>query len=160
MIEIRNIHGSVIYTEKDAKTVRTAVIKAVKARASLSCANLSRADLSGANLSFVDLSGANLYCAKVKGAVINGRLIENLHVISYSSYPYQIQAILFQDGSRWVRMGCLFKSLEDWEKIGIRKSNIGSYPDDGSERSEERAAAFEFAKAAAMRMKFPESEKQ
>jgi hypothetical protein len=145
MIEIRNLSGSVIYTEKDATTVRTAVIEAVK----------SRANLSSANLSF-----ANLSSAKVKGAVINGRLIENLHVISYSSYPYQIQAILFQDGSRWVRMGCLFKSLEDWEKIGIRKSNIGSYPDDGSERSEVRAAAFEFAKAAAMRMKFPESEKQ
>jgi hypothetical protein len=73
-------------------------------------------------------------------------------------YDYQVWAVLFEDGSRWVRMGCLFKSLEDWEKIGIRKSNISQYPDDGSEQCEERVAAFEFAKAAVLRMKLPASE--
>ena len=50
-------------------------------------------------------------------------------------------------------MGCLFYSLDEWEKIGIRKSNVLQFPDDNSERSEERAAAFEFAKAAVLRMK-------
>ena len=65
---------------------------------------------------------------------------------------------LFADGSRWVRMGCLFKSLEDWDRIGIRKSNLSEFPDDGSDRSEERIAAFEFAKAAALRMKLPTKE--
>jgi hypothetical protein len=50
-------------------------------------------------------------------------------------------------------MGCLFKSLEDWEKIGIRKSNLAEFPDDGSDKCKERVAAFEFAKAAALRMK-------
>jgi hypothetical protein len=50
-------------------------------------------------------------------------------------------------------MECLWKSLEDWEKIGIRKSNESEFPDDGSESCEERVAAFEFAKAAALRMK-------
>jgi len=54
-------------------------------------------------------------------------------------------------------MGCLFKSLEDWDKIGIRNSNLSEFPDDGSERSEERAAAFEFAKATGLRMKLSES---
>jgi hypothetical protein len=54
-------------------------------------------------------------------------------------------------------MGCLFKSLEDWEKIGIRKSNLAEFPDDGSDKCEERVAAFEFAKAAALRMKPPAS---
>jgi hypothetical protein len=70
-------------------------------------------------------------------------------------YKYNVWSVLFADGSRWVRMGCLFKSLEDWDKIGIRKSNLSEFPDDGSDRSEERAAAFEFAKAAALRMKLP-----
>jgi hypothetical protein len=63
-----------------------------------------------------------------------------------------VWAVLFENGERWVRMGCLFKSLKDWEKIGIQNSNLGEFPDDGSEKSEERAAAFEFAKAAALRM--------
>ena len=35
---------------------------------------------------------------------------------------------------------------------GIRVSNISKYPDDGSEKCLEREAAFEFAKAAVMRM--------
>jgi hypothetical protein len=50
-------------------------------------------------------------------------------------------------------MGCLWKSLEDWETVGIRKSNESEFPDDGSDKCEERVAAFEFAKAAALRMK-------
>jgi exo-beta-1,3-glucanase (GH17 family) len=50
-------------------------------------------------------------------------------------------------------MGCLWKSLDEWKKVGIRKSNLSQYPDDGSYKSEERVAAFEFAQAAALRMK-------
>ena len=68
-------------------------------------------------------------------------------------YRYNVWAVLFDDGSRWVRMGCLFKSLDDWDKITIRASNLSEFPDDGSDKSEERAAAFEFAKAAALRLK-------
>jgi hypothetical protein len=52
-------------------------------------------------------------------------------------------------------MGCFFKSLEDWEIIGIRKSNLNEFPDDGGAKSEERAAAFDFAKAAVLRMTLP-----
>ena len=134
MIEIKNIYGEVIYVAPNAETVKSAVEDAVKNRASL--------------------DGASLV-----GASLVGKKILSLRVISYSAYRWQIQAVLFQDGSRWVRMGCLFKSLEDWEKCGgIRKSNLLAYPDDGSERSEERAAAFEFAKAAVLRMKLSENE--
>lgn len=67
---------------------------------------------------------------------------------------YNVWAVLFEDGSRWVRMGCLFKSLEDWEKEGgIRKSNLLQFPDDGSEACEERVRAFEFAKTTALSLK-------
>jgi len=84
---------------------------------------------------------------KVKGnAALKLRAYKNL-------YSHQVTAALLSDGTRWIQMGCLWKSLEEWDKIGIRKSNLLSYPDDGSERSEERVAAFEFAKAAALRMK-------
>ena len=51
-----------------------------------------------------------------------------------------------------VRMGCLWKTLEEWEKVGIRNSNISDFPDDGSEQSEERAQMFELAKSAVLRM--------
>jgi hypothetical protein len=93
------------------------------------------------------LNGASLV-----GASLVGKKIKSMRIFS-GLYRYTVHAVLFQDGSRWVRMGCLWKSLEDWEIIGIRKSNESEFPDDGSESCEERVAAFEFAKAAALRMK-------
>ena len=123
----------------------------------LSGANLSGADLSGAylsgpNLSWAYLRGANLSGAYLRGAVIDGKKISTMCVFT-GLYAYDIWAVLCEDGSRWVRMGCLFKSVEEWEKIGIRNSNLSQFPDDGSDTCEERVAAFEFAKAAALRMK-------
>ncbi len=120
--------------------------------AGLSSADLSSAKLSSADLFHANLSYADLSSAKLKGALIDGKPIINLRQISYSGYAYGVQAVLFEDGSRWVRMGCLWKSLAEWEEIGIRGSNPSEFPDDGSVASEERVAAFEFAKAAALRM--------
>jgi enterochelin esterase-like enzyme len=169
MVEIKNIYGDVIYTAKDATTVKQAVEQAI-----LSCANLSSADLSWANLSSADLScanlssanlscanlsRANLYSANLSCALIDKKTIANLRQINVSSYPYQIQAVLFLDGSRWIRMGCLWKSLEDWKRDGgILNSNPSEFPNDRSEKSKERAAAFAFAKADALRMKLPKGE--
>ena len=73
-------------------------------------------------------------------------------------YKYNVWAVLFADGSRWVKMGCLFNSLEEWERIGIRNSNLEEFPDNGSEKSEERVRAFEFAKATALEMKVRETQ--
>ena len=115
--------------------------------ANLYGANLSCADLSHANLSNVNLSGANLY-----GADLYGKKIHSMRIFS-GLYKYTVHAVLFIDGSRWVRMGCLFKSLEEWEKIGIRDSNPSEFPNDGFEKCEERVAVFEFATAAALSMK-------
>jgi hypothetical protein len=121
-------------------------------------ASLIGASLHGARLDGASLIGASLDGARLDGALVDGKKITSLRVVSYSGYRYQVQSVLFQDGSRWVRMGCLWKSLEDWEEIGIRNSNPSEFPDDGSEKSEERATAFEFAKATALRLKLPESE--
>ena len=121
-------------------------------RAYLSGANLTHANLSGANLSGANLYGANLSCANLYGAYLYGKKIHSMRIFS-ELYKYTVHAVLFADGSRWVRMGCLFKSFEEWEKIGIRESNLLEFPNDGSERCEERVAAFEFAKAVALRMK-------
>jgi hypothetical protein len=120
--------------------------------ANLVDASLRGASLVGASLRGANLDGASLVGANLRGASLVGKKIKSMRIFS-GLYRYTIHAVLFQDGSRWVRMECLWKSLEDWEKIGIRKSNESEFPDDGSESCEERVAAFEFAKAAALRMK-------
>jgi hypothetical protein len=43
--------------------------------------------------------------------------------------------------------------MAQWEAIDIRKSNLSEFPDNGSDKSEDRVLAFEFAKAATLRMK-------
>jgi hypothetical protein len=126
-MELKNVFGEVIFALEDAKTVFELVTAAVAAKKSLNDASL-------------------------RGASLDGKKIKSMRIFS-GLYRYTIHAVLFQDGSRWVRMECLWKSLEDWEKIGIRKSNESEFPDDGSDKCEERVAAFEFAKAAALRMK-------
>ena len=156
-MELKNIYGTVVFALESATTIAELVTAARRAYADLSSADLSYAKLSSADLSYADLSSADLSYADLsyadlKGALIDGKPIINLRQISYSGYAYGVQAVLFEDGSRWVRMGCLWKSLAEWEEIGIRSSNPSEFPDDGSVASEERVAAFEFAKAAALRM--------
>ena len=181
LMEIKSLSGTVLFALETAKTVCELVTAAVAAKeilegADLEGANLEGADLQGANLQGADLEGANLQgaylrgadlegadlrgadleCAYFRGAYLQGAedksKVYSMRVFS-GLYAYQVWAVLFADGSRWVRMGCLFYSLEKWDEIGIRQRNIGEYPDDGSDRSEERAAAFEFAKAAVLRLK-------
>ena len=144
---LKKVCGDVIFALESAKTVLELVTAARAAKASLDGASLNRANLDGANL-----EGANLDGASLDGALIYGKPIVTLRVFS-GLYRYTVHAVLFRDGSRWVRMGCLWKSLDEWEAIGIRKSNPSEFPDDGSDRCEERVSAFEFAKAAALRLK-------
>jgi uncharacterized protein YjbI with pentapeptide repeats len=125
--------------------------------ANLRGAYLRGANLRGANLTDVYLTGANLTGAYLRGANLTGANGEKKKIVTMrvfaGLYEYQVWAVLFEDSSRWIRMGCLWKSMDEWESVGIRKSNLSQYPDDGSDKSEERVAAFEFAKAAALRMK-------
>jgi hypothetical protein len=65
-------------------------------------------------------------------------------------YNYQCWAIVSDKGIPWVRMGCLLKTVADWDTIGIRKSNPGEFPNDGSRKSERRVRAFDFTRADAM----------
>ena len=154
-MELKNIYGDVIFALESPKTVLELVTAARAAKANLNGANLYGANLNRANLVEASLYGASLDGASLNGALIDGKPIVTLRVFS-GLYKYTVQAVLFQDGSRWVRMACLWKSLDEWESIGIRKSNLSEFPDDGSDRCEERAAAFEFAKAAALRLKEPQ----
>ena len=118
-------------------------------------ADLGGADLGGAYLGGADLGGVNLSAVNLSGANLSGKKIAALSAFSGSLYPYEVWAVLYGDGTRSVRMGCHFNTLEEWASIDLRSNNIGEFPDDGSEISEERAALFELAKAAAMRMNLP-----
>ena len=168
-MDIKNCEGLVVFSSSSAPTVKAAVQEAAKEKADLSGANLSGADLSGADLSGADLSdcinlsgadlsradlsGANLSDANLSGVAINSKKVVSMRVFT-GLYRYQVWAVVFEDGTRWVRMGCLFKSLEQWEEEGgVRKSNLYEFPNDSLDKCEERAAAFEFAKAAVLRMK-------
>jgi len=151
MVEIKNIYGAVIYKSSVASETKQAVIEAVTQKA-----NLRGAYLIGANLRGADISGADLSGAYLRGADISGKKIHDMCVFT-GLYRYQVWAVFFQDGTRWIRMGCLWKSLEDWEKIGIRESNTSEYPNDGSAKCEERVRAFEFARVAALALVAPEA---
>jgi uncharacterized protein YjbI with pentapeptide repeats len=154
-MDILNYVGTVLFTSA-LTTLKDALVEAVAKEASLSGASLSDASLSGASLSGASLSGANLSGANLSDASLSGKKVHDLRVFT-GLYRYQVWAVVFEDGSRMVRMGCLWKSLEDWETIGIRQSNLDEYPNDGSDKCEERVAAFEFARAAVLRMKSPDA---
>jgi len=184
-MDILGIAGNVLFSAA-VLTIKDLLIAAVKSGADLYGANLYGADLYGANLRGADLRGADLRGASLRGADLygadlygadlrgadlrgadlrgadlygaNGKKQKTAAMKVFSDlYRYEVWAVLFEDGSRWIRMGCLWKSLEKWEDTGIRKSNLSEFPDDGSGVCEERVAAFEFAKAAVLRMKLPES---
>ena len=136
------------------------LIRADLSGADLGGANLIRADLSGAdliraNLSGADLGGANLIRANLRGANLSdanlgGNLkVSTMRVFS-GLYEYQCWAIVSDAGVPWARMGCLLKSIADWDAIGIRTSNLGEFPDDGSRKSERRARAFGYTRAEAL----------
>jgi len=114
--------------------------------ADLSGANLSRANLSRANLSGANLRGADLREADLRGADLKIHCLE----VFTGLYNYQCWAIVTDQGVPWVRMGCLWKSVEDWDAMGIRQSNEEEFPDDGSEKCERRVRAFEFTRCAAL----------
>jgi hypothetical protein len=122
----------------------------------LSGAYLSGADLSGSDLRGSNLSGSNLSGSDLRGSNLSGSNGEKFKVqtarIITGLYKYEVWSVVDEDGEPWVRMGCLFYSVSKWAEIGIRNSNLAEYPDNGSERCEERVAAFEFARAMAVRL--------
>jgi hypothetical protein len=135
-MDILSTAGQVLFTSA-ATLIKDALIEAVAKRA-----NLRGADLYGA-----DLRGANLY-----GANGENKKVHSLRSFSSSLYPYMVLAVLFEDGERMVKMGCLEKTLSEWKKVGIRKSNVSEFPDDGSDKCEDRVGLFNLAKAAVTRM--------
>ena len=99
--------------------------------------DFSYANLSCANLSGADLSGADLSCADYKDVVIK-------HVRVFTSlYKYQVWAIIAEDDSEWIRLGCFFRKREEWNENFW--NNDKEFKNDNSEASNMRLAAFNFA---------------
>jgi uncharacterized protein YjbI with pentapeptide repeats len=119
----------------------------ISKKADLREADLRGADLRGADLYGAYLRGANLRGADLRGADLDGiSRVEKMMVFS-GLYDYVVYAVLKQDGTRWIRMGCLWKTIEDWECIGIHNTNPSQFPIDGTFKSEQRLRAYQFAKA-------------
>ena len=135
-MDIKTIGGTVLFSLETAKTVMELVVAAV----------MAKKDLRGA-----DLRGADLRGAYLRGAVIDDKKVKAMRVFS-GLYAYDIWAVLFEDGTRMVRMGCLYKTLDEWKEIGILNSNLSEFPNDGSDRSKEREIAFKFARYSARRL--------
>ncbi len=120
--------------------------------ADLSGADLRGADLSGAYLRGAYLRGAYLSGADLRGAELSGEIkIHSLLVFS-GLYRYDCWAFVTAEGCPWVRMGCLWKPVEEWDAIGIRESNIKQFPNNGSDGCEQRVRAFEFTRAEALQL--------
>ena len=98
----------------------------------------------------IDMRDAVQKAAK-GGANLQGAKISSLRVFT-GLYKYLIFVFVTDSGVPWVRMGCFWKTVEDWDKLGIRQSNLSEFPDDRSPKSEERALAFEFARVTALQM--------
>ena len=151
-IKILNRWTNACIWEGEVETIKDAVAKAIASRANLRDSNLSDSDLSDSDLSYSDLSGSNLRGSDLSGCNLCGvGKIKAIRVMT-GLYRYVIFAIVAEDGEPWVRMGCQWRSVTEWDRITIRDSRTREFPNDGSTRSEQRARAFEFARGEAIEM--------
>ena len=166
-IKILNRWTNACIWEGEVETIKEAVAKAIASGANLrdsdlsgcnlSDSDLSYSDLSGCNLRDSDLRGCNLSYSDLRGSNLSGcnlcgvGKIKAIRVMT-GLYRYVIFAIVAEDGEPWVRMGCQWRSVTEWDRITIRDSRTREFPNDGSTRSEQRARAFEFARGEAIEM--------
>jgi hypothetical protein len=118
--------------------------------ADLRNANLSNADLREADLRNANLSRAYLYYANLRGAYLSEGLIASTVRAMDGLYKYPCWAVVASDGTPWVRMGCLWKTVEEWDRIGIRNSNPEEFKRESSEDSARRARTFYFVREEAL----------
>ena len=116
--------------------------------ADLSDANLRDADLRGANLSGADLRGANLSGADLSDADLSGADLSGIKIKSCAVftglYAHVVMPVIAEDGTEWVRMGCHFRKVSDWDANFWNNDN--EFPNDGSVKSQLRVMAYNTAK--------------
>ena len=149
--------GDIEDTGSAHRNLGAAIKAALLTGADLRGAVLRGAVLRDAILKDADLTGAVLRDAILRDADLTGAILTGAVKISAlramsGLYQYQTWAFTADSGVPWVRMGCLWKSVEEWDRIGIRASNPVEFPNDGSAKCEERVRAFEFVRDMALRM--------
>ena len=149
--------GKVLF-ESDAPTMRDLIEKANLEGVYLREADLERADLRGADLEGAylvgsdlrgsDLRGANLEGANLRGSDLRGANRNNKKIKHFYSwaglYEYVVEVQVSEDDSILIRLGCHTRTLEEWEANFWNNDN--EFPNDGSEASELRLNAYNFAK--------------
>ena len=78
MVQIKNIHGEVIYTLPEGQELYNAVLIGLDLReADFRGADLMFADLEWADLSGADLTDADLSSASTEGLILEGAILDN-----------------------------------------------------------------------------------
>ena len=78
MVQIKNIHGEVIYTLPEGEELYQAVLVGLDLHeADFRGANLMFADLEWADLSGADLTDADLSSASTEGLILEGAILDN-----------------------------------------------------------------------------------
>jgi hypothetical protein len=108
--------------------------------ADLSDAGLRHADLSDANLSHADLSHADLRYADLSYAKYAGITISKVSVFT-GLYTYICMPIIAKGGSRYIVMGCYFRTVDEW--AADFWNNPSEFPNDNSLKSRQRWFAYQ-----------------
>ena len=88
MVQIKNIHGEVIYTLPEGQELYNAVLVGLDLReADFRGANLMFADLEWADLSGADLTEANLSSASTEGLILTDAILENTRLPMERHHP-------------------------------------------------------------------------
>ena len=128
-IEIKTWAGTVLFKYS---CVGNTILKTVE-RAVYKNADLSSADLRSADLSYADLSYAEIEDIKIeKCTVITGL------------YKYMVMPIISDKGIHYVKMGCYFRTVKEWDKDFW--NNKSEFPNDKSIKSQLRVLAYKTAK--------------
>ena len=121
----------------------------------LSDANLSGADLRGANLlgadlRDADLRGANLRGAYLRGAYLRGADLRGAYLsgvkiqktaIFTGLYSYIAMPVIADDGTEYIRLGCYFRKVSEWESDFW--NNPSEFPNTGDMPSKLRWLAYQ-----------------
>jgi hypothetical protein len=110
--------------------------------ADLQGADLRGADLRGADLQGADLQGADLQGADLRGADLRGVKIKTATVFT-GLYSYIVMPVIAEDGTEYVRMGCFFRKVSEWELNFW--NNPSEFPNNGDMPSKLRWMAYQTA---------------
>ena len=104
--------------------------------------NLRDSNLSGSDLSDSDLSGSNLSDSNLSDSNLNGVKIKKSTVFT-GLYKYIVMPVIAIDGAEYIRMGCFFRTVAEWQ--GNFWNNPQEFPNNGDMPSKLRWMAYQTA---------------